>query len=258
MAKVDRGRIRREFALYTSAYDASQEKIKLKIIHTYRVAELCEKIADSLGMTQEQKDVTWACGMLHDIGRFEQLRRYDTFVDSESIDHARFGTELLFGEEQLIRRFFAEGDAPEVLRDAIACHSAYRLPEEMDETTRAFATILRDADKVDIFRVNVESPLEKIYNTTRRELYSCEISEEVMEALRQGHAVLRSLKRTPIDHVASHIALAFELVYPKSRELAKEQGYLDTILAFESQNPKTRAQFEEIRQRMRRFYETGV
>lgn len=258
MPTIDRARIKQEFALYTGAYDATKEKIKLKIIHTYRVAELCEEIAISLGMSQEDRDLAWACGMLHDIGRFEQLRRYDTFVDSESIDHAEFGIQLLFGEERLIRRFFEQPEGLEILRDAIFYHSAYRLPEDMDERTHTFATILRDADKVDIFRVNIESPLEEIYNTTTQELYSCEVTEEVMEAIRQGHTVLRSLKRTPVDHVAGHIALAFELVYPRSLTLAKEQGYFDRMLGFASENPKTQAQFEEIRRRMEQFYEQVV
>ena len=43
--KVERERVRETFREYTDAYDATDEKIKLKIDHTYRVAELCERIA---------------------------------------------------------------------------------------------------------------------------------------------------------------------------------------------------------------------
>ena len=45
--------------------------------------------------------------MLHDIGRFEQIRRFGTFNDVQSVDHAEFGADLLF-KEGLIRKF-AEG-----------------------------------------------------------------------------------------------------------------------------------------------------
>lgn len=39
---IDRERVKNTFAEYTSGYNATDPKIKLKIDHTYRVAELCE------------------------------------------------------------------------------------------------------------------------------------------------------------------------------------------------------------------------
>ena len=48
-----------------------------------------------------------------------------------------------------------------------------RLPdsEELDERTAMFCHILRDADKIDILKVNVEFPLEEIYNVDTEVLY---------------------------------------------------------------------------------------
>lgn len=45
---IDRERVKNTFAEYTSGYNATDPKIKLKIDHTYRVAELCELIARDL------------------------------------------------------------------------------------------------------------------------------------------------------------------------------------------------------------------
>ena len=42
-----------------------------------------------------------------------------------------------------------------LLRTAIRLHNAYRLPEEMDDRTRMFCQILRDADKIDILRCDI-------------------------------------------------------------------------------------------------------
>ena len=84
--KVERERVRETFREYTDAYDATDEKIKLKIDHTYRVAELCERIAKAERMEKTEVDLAWLLGMLHDVGRFEQLRRYGTFSDADSID----------------------------------------------------------------------------------------------------------------------------------------------------------------------------
>ena len=60
------------------------------------------------------------------------------------------------------------------------------------------------------------------------------------------------MKKTPVDHIAGHVCLAYELVYPVSRELVREQGYLQKILEFESENPQTREQFAYMRQKMKR------
>ena len=93
---IDRKKVKNVFKKYTDNYDTSDEKIKLKVDHTYRVAALSERIARSLGLGDDDTNLAWLIGMLHDIGRFEQLKNYGTFSDAESIDHAHYGVELLF------------------------------------------------------------------------------------------------------------------------------------------------------------------
>lgn len=279
--RIDRKRVREIFRSYTDAYDSTDEKIKLKIGHTYRVADLCERIAASEGMSDEDIDLAWLLGMLHDVGRFEQLRRYNTFIDAESVDHAKLGADILFGTgaedsetagsaERGTDSFFegksALPESPKRIRDylddcgedllietAVREHSAYRLPQELDLRTAAFCHILRDADKIDILRVNVETPLEEIYNTTTEELRYSVVTEEVMKSFYEHHAVLRALKKTPADHVVGHISLVYELVFPESKKAVKEQGYLDTLLHFRTDNPETEKQFLKIREEMGRF-----
>ena len=65
-SRIDRKQVREAFADYTSAYDVTDEKIKLKIDHTYRVAELCEQIAKSQCLSEEDVDVAWLLGMMWD------------------------------------------------------------------------------------------------------------------------------------------------------------------------------------------------
>ena len=251
--KIDETRVKEAFASYVKNYNPKDEKIHLKIVHTYKVAELCRKIAESLSLAPEDVELAWLLGMLHDVGRFEQLRRYNTFNDADSIDHAFFGAELLFGKEQLIRSYLDfEKEAPKeeelaLMRTAVASHSAYRLPKDLDERTRMFCQILRDADKIDILRVNVEVPLEAIYNTTTEVLRQAEVTPEVMEAFGEEHAVLRSLKKTPVDNVVGHMALVFELVYPISVRL------VDQLMNFASGNETTRRQFVLLRAHMQEY-----
>ena len=252
---INRTKIQSEFQNYVSNYDSEDPKVRLKIEHTYRVAQLCERIARSLLMSEEEIDIAWVCGMLHDIGRFEQIRRFHTFVDAKSVDHAKFGAELLFRKENLIRDYMEETDWDGEIEMAGYWHSAYRLPEDLHEKQRQFCQILRDADKLDILRVNVETPLEDIYNVTRKELQVSQVTSEVMKAVQEHHAVLRSVKKTPVDYVLGHICLIFELVYPKSCEILMEQGYLERLLNFESKNEETKKQFAIIRKEIQKYLE---
>lgn len=252
--KIDRQKVLQVFAAYVENYNSQDEKVRLKIEHTYRVSELCERIAGSLNLKKEEVDLAWLLGILHDVGRFEQLRNYGTFVDALSIDHARYGAEILF-EQGKIRDYIEESTEDALLRTAVAYHSAYRLPEGLDERTKMFCQILRDGDKIDILKVNVDFPLEEIYNVTTEELRSCQVSEPVMEAFKERHAVLRSLKKTPVDNVVGHISLVYELVYPRSLELVKEQGYIKKLMDFKSDDQETEKQFEEIRKIMSEYLE---
>lgn len=250
--KIDRERVINVFASYVKNYNDQDEKVKLKIEHTYRVSELCEEIAKSIHLSQEDLDLAWLTGILHDVGRFEQLRMYGTFNDALSVDHAALGADILF-RDGMIRQFVNEEDADALLEKAVRCHSAYRIPDSYSERETMFSNIVRDADKIDILKVNVEVPLEEIYNVTTKDIKTSQVTAEVMDAFYEHRAILRSLKRTAVDHVVGHISLVYELFYPVSVTLVKKQGYLDQLLHFTSENEKTKEQFAEIRKEMETF-----
>ena len=244
--KIDREKARTAFAEYAANYDSSNEKVRLKIEHTYRVTGLCEQIAESLALPEADTDIAWLLGLLHDVGRFEQLRIYGTFQDSMSVDHAAFGAELLF-QQGMIRDYVQDREADALLEKAIRLHNVYRLPEELSEREKCFVNILRDADKIDILRANVEFPLEKIYNVSTNELKWAEISEDVLENFRAGRTSLRNGRRTVADSIVNQIAFAYELVYPISLKIMTEQGYLQQFMTFASDNPVTQEQFRIVR-----------
>lgn len=277
---IDRKKVKNVFKKYTDNYDISDEKIKLKVDHTYRVAALSERIARSLGLGDDDTNLAWLIGMLHDIGRFEQLKNYGTFSDAESIDHAHYGVELLF-EDGLIEKFASENAAKDlkgtkdlketavkseneeketkeiseldILRTAIWNHSAYRVEDGLTDRVKMFCNIIRDADKIDILKVNYDVTLEVIYDVTTEELKNSGVTDEVMKAFMEHHAVLRSLKKTPIDNLVGHAALVFELVYNESFKIVKEQGYIEKMLSYVSDNQDTVKKFEIMRNDMNKF-----
>ena len=243
--KFNRQTVREQFAAYTRNYDPSDPKIALKIAHTYRVAENCEEIAKSLNLPAEAIEFAWLSGMLHDVGRFEQVKRYNTFIDSQSVDHAEFGADLLFGPDALIKGYTEDRSGDATMETVIRQHNKYRIDESLDDRTKLFCQILRDADKIDILRVNVETPMEDIYNVSQDVLLTSGVSDIIMEQVRQHHAVPRDLMTSPAEHLIGHIALSFELVYPRSWELVKEQGYIYKMFDFPTTNESTKKALEE-------------
>ena len=141
----------------------------------------------------------------------------------------------------------------EPLRTAVRWHSAYRLPEGLDDRTLQFCQILRDADKIDILRVNVEVPMEEIYNVTTEELRQSPVTPAVLQAFYEHHCVLRALKQYPADNAVGHSSLVFELCYPESLRAVAEQGWLWKLLNFPTDNPETAAAFAAMQAEMQRW-----
>ena len=86
-----------EFESYLNGYDRENDRIKLKIIHTYGVVKQAEALARRMHLSAEDTDLARLIALLHDIGRFEQLKRYDSF-EPGTMDHAAYGVKVLFDE----------------------------------------------------------------------------------------------------------------------------------------------------------------
>ena len=254
---MNRERLVRAFNEYTANYDLNNPNIYLKYVHTGKVAENCECIAKSLNLSSADCDLAWEIGMLHDIGRFEQLRRFDTFLDSISIDHAGFGADLLF-KEGLMERFDEEGENDDLIEKAIRYHSLYRIPEDLTEREKMFCQIIRDADKVDIYRANFETGLDIVYHVSKEELRNSLITPEVYQVFCEERAIPRNITKTVADHLVGHIALSFELVYPKSRELAAKQGFVWKLLETEFENPETIDTMKQIGDKIKNWYQQNM
>lgn len=285
---LDRCALKYAFIAYAAPYNIQDDRIRLKIEHTYRVAALCERIAKSLGLNGSDIDMAWFLGMFHDIGRFEQVKRYGTFDDSKSTDHAALSADIVFGKENAgTKTDAAESDTSElntpesntvkpdmavheqikkasaymdmrIAELAVRNHNAYRLPDTLSEREKMFCNILRDADKIDILKVCVEEPALAVYAVTEEELRNCSVSDEVMKAFCDGKTVLKSIRKTAADKLVGHISLVYELVYPESLIIAKEQGYLDRLLDFSSDNNTAKEQFKLIRAKMGKYLNENI
>jgi putative nucleotidyltransferase with HDIG domain len=121
--------------------------LQLKLDHSLRVSAECRAVAAELSWSLPDQDLAEAAGLLHDVGRFEQCRRFGTFADARSVDHGDLGVEILAQAEFLT----AVAPVPaELIREAVRCHNKHEIPPALAAPARALVQLVRDADKLDI------------------------------------------------------------------------------------------------------------
>lgn len=221
------------FIDYVSYFDVDNVMVSHKVTHTMHVADNSAQIAKSLALSQNDIELAWILGLLHDFGRFEQFKQYGTFRDSESVDHAELGANLLFGEGY-INRFIQVGLPKEelsMIEVAIRQHNKLSLSIDLSERTKLFSQILRDADKIDIFRVVDELPFEqRAGKSINSFVEKDEASNECMKYIYLHKCIPRNLIKSRFEVFLSHVCLAFELCYEESKRIVINQGYLKHLL----------------------------
>lgn len=245
---------KKEFEHYLDGYDREDDKVRLKIVHTYGVTKCSRQIAERMQLPKEEQELAQLIGLLHDIGRFEQLKRFDSF-EPDTMDHASFGVRILF-EEGLIRNFVKENTWDEVIRTAIAKHSDFRLQGITDDRTLMHARIIRDADKLDNCRVKLEDTIETILGVSAREVGETAISGEILEQFRRKESILSSARRTKMDYWLSYLAYFFDINYKVSMNMIQENDYVKRLIRrIPYSDPQTRLQMAEVEEMLCRYTE---
>lgn len=159
-----------------------------KTDHSFRVMKNITYIFYDLGFKEEYIELARFIGLYHDFGRYEQWRRYKSFNDQKTIDHANFSADLLF-EKQLIRKVISNNIYDCIMYNSILYHNKYSLPSSLDlritfndrKTNRmsleeyvksssitqleknklesCYCQAIRDADKVDILNLLITGDL---------------------------------------------------------------------------------------------------
>lgn len=242
---MDFERAKQEFEAYLDGYDRNDDKINLKIVHTYGVVACCEEIAKRMGLGKEDTDLAKMIGLLHDIGRFEQLKRFNSF-NPGTMNHAKYGAEVLF-EEGMIRKFVKDDRWDDIIRTAIDRHSDFIIEGVEDERTLMHAKIIRDADKLDNCRVKLEEKLETLLERSPDEPGIDVISDEVWEYCEAKSSIRSDARKTPIDYWVSYVAYFYDIYYKETMDIILERDYISRIVhRLEYKNPETRAKMEKL------------
>lgn len=209
-----------EFNKYVANYDLGNPKIKLKYNHSFRVMKLCEEYARRLNFSKEDIYLAKVIGLLHDIGRFEQLKVYDTYNDEKSIDHADYSVEQLFDKGD-IRRFVKDDKYDDIIRLAIKNHNKLAITGIKDDRTMMHAKLIRDIDKMDIL-YNIAYLGEMTINDK-----NLPISESSLENIKQHQNVVIKEIQNKNDFICCWFSFAFDI--NNDICLIKIKEYLDIL-----------------------------
>lgn len=213
---------------YRDERGALPEMMELKLVHTMNVVGAARRIAEGEGFDARTALACEAAALLHDTGRYEQLRRYNTFRDADSVDHAVFSHDIV--KEKGWLDGYRDKDA---VLTAVLVHNRRDIPAEtMDALALACSRTVRDADKLDIFRVLEERIVSTDWHRDTRAFWGLKTdaqpSAEVVEAIRM---------RRPVDY--QHIACLADFVliqvgwiisgleFATTRSLCADRGHLE-------------------------------
>ena len=230
------------FLAFASGFDLTDPKIDLKLRHTFHVVDACFYLSRALKLPDEECYIACLIGLLHDIGRFEQIRRFHSF-EPGTMDHAVFGAELLFGEEKLIRRFVKDDKFDELIDAAIRKHSDFKLEGIHDARTLFHAKLIRDADKLDNCRVKLEASIEAMLGVSEEAAGEGLISPAVWESCLRRESVLSADRHVPVDYWVSYLAQYYDINFPETCEIIEEEDYITRIagrLTYQEQDTRTK------------------
>ena len=192
------------FNEYVSNYDMNNPKIKLKYDHSIRVMELSLKYAKFLGFSEEDINLAYIIGLLHDIGRFEQAKRYDSYVDLETIDHADLGCEILFGEN-VIQKFDINEKYYEIIKKSIRNHNKHEIELGLKKEELMHSKLIRYTDKLDILYNMAHLKQIKVVSTNE------DISPLVLEDFKNKRSVNNKNIRNSNDKIVRTFTFAFDI-----------------------------------------------
>lgn len=222
------------FSEYTRSFytDNAEDRrnIDLKVRHTSFVCENIIGIAKEEHLADNDLMIAETAALFHDLGRFLQYSRYKTFRDSISVNHGRLGVEVLDKENILGRLPLRER---QLVMNTVRFHNAFDVPSFEDRQKVLFLRLIRDADKLDIWRIfseYYESPEDKQASAVGLGLPDLpDYSKTVLSCLYEKKLATLSDLTTLNDFKLMQLSWVYDLNFRQSFKLLAERAYIRKI-----------------------------
>ena len=218
------------FEEYTNRYinredidEARKLNFTNKKIHSYHVRDNILAIAKAEKLKVDMFIVEFI-GLFHDIGRFYQYDKYETFNDANSANHAKLSIKVL--EDEGILNLVDYQDRPYIV-DAILMHNLQDLPRIEDKKMYLYSALLRDADKLDGFRsISVYERANKNLAYFKNKSDEPIISDRVYESIMNKKSVYKYDLSTILEsQIVSLGYITSDINFKTTLKLIKENGY---------------------------------
>lgn len=217
------------FKKYIQRYDVNNSRIHMKTVHMYHVAENARKIASLLNLSEDEQNLAELIGLLHDLGRFEQWKWYETFSDKLSIDHGQKSVEVLFADKE-IRNFIEDDKYDATIYKAINNHNKVEIEKGLSNFEILHSKIIRDADNLDIFRGLMQDNIEDYTHFGSSDVSKEVLSPEFISDFKKEKVLLYSKAKTDMDIMVSIIAHIYAISFPESLKIIKENDYINKFV----------------------------
>jgi hypothetical protein len=205
-----------------------QDHIDLKVRHTFDVIGNILIIAKDSGLPENDIQLAKIIALVHDIGRFKQFLTYGTFDDSLSVNHAELGIRIL--EESKFFSILKGKIEPELVIQSVLNHNIPRIIHAPDERVLLFSKLLRDADKVDIWRLmTIKDVVFKILDQDQPDFY--DVPEYIINSFRKGTAVPSHLPESLNDYRLLRLSWIYDMNFPATFRLLIRKNYASGIMS---------------------------
>lgn len=246
MNKEQLEKIRAWFDGFTAEFYCDEEyvnsNLKLKEDHSRRVCEEALFLADELGLDENKRLLAETIALLHDVGRFPQFAKYRTYHDPRSVNHCLLAVDVI-KEHKLLDAF--EPEEKEMILKAIEYHGLKQLPANLDEETLLFSRLIRDADKLDIYRVVTRGYIQQREDPDNFK-FELELpdeprcSPEIIEGILKGEHIDYAKLQTWNDLKLINLAWVYDVNFIPTLNRIKERGELETIIGLLPDTPDIR------------------
>lgn len=216
---------------YSNEDEQCRHVVAQKKYHSLQVADVIVQIGIKLSLDRKDLYLAKIIGLLHDVGRFEQFKRFRTLFDRNSVDHGRLGVASI--EKSGILNVLSQ-DAQQLLIKPILYHNQARIPKEATRKILLLSRLIRDADKVDIFRfvcdrMHKHSLVDqKIFDENFLDS-NVHASKPVLQALMEGRIVAIDDVRSQADLQLMRASWLYDVNFKPTLAIIREYNYLKTI-----------------------------
>lgn len=208
----------------------SQRNLDLKREHTERVSREIILIGNQIALKEDELNLAEIIALFHDIGRFEQYRKYRTFSDQRSENHAELGIDVL--EKHKVLSVF-DKKIQRLIICSIRYHNRPTLPGNETKTCLFYSKLIRDADKLDIWKVVTDYYHRN--NNEKNVALELElpdtpgISEEVYDAMMKGRIVEMKHVRNLNDIKLLQAGWIYDINFKPTFEAVKSRRYIELL-----------------------------